>query len=177
MKKSKRTKNPKDLEASQQLKKQLKEIEGFDDRPYNDLSKGELRHDTSGRGQGTCTIGYGTALHDGPCNGSADAYYKKNPISTSTAENWFNNDIAAVEQIIQDKVKVKLTQSQHDALVSFVYNVGDLSDHRADLLNNGKYYKAALTIENGPDTAKGGGYLLSLDKRRYQEATLFLFGP
>jgi GH24 family phage-related lysozyme (muramidase) len=177
MNNSKGTHNPKDLNTSQQLKKHLKEIEGYDERPYNDLSDGDLRHDTTGQGQGTCTIGWGTALHSGPCNGPADTALKKQPISSRTAELWFNNDIHAVEQIIQDKVKAKLTQSQYDSLVSFVYNVGDLSNHRADLINDGKYYEAALTIENGPDTAQGGGYLPVLDERRFQEATMFLFGP
>ncbi len=175
--KSVKLNHPKDMNTSDTLKKNLKGIEGFDNRPYNDLSEGDLRHDTTGQGQGTCTIGYGTALHSEPCNRPADTKLKKNPISQATAERWFNNDISAAEQIIQDKIKVDLTQPQFDALVSFVYNVGDLKDSTVKLLNEGNYYEAALTIDSGPYTAQGGGYLSSLEERRHQEATLFLTGP
>lgn len=58
-----------------------------------------------------------------------------------------------------------------------MYNVGDLTDHKAELINDGEYYEAALAVENGPNTAQGGGYLPVLEERRYQEATMFLFGP
>ena len=176
IKKSKNTYDAKRLDTSKKLKDKLKFIEGYDERPYNDLSEGDLRHDTTGQGQGTCTIGYGTALHDGPCNGNADTKLKKNPISQTTAERWFNDDVGVAEQIIQDKIKVKLTQSQFDALVSFVYNVGHLKDDTVQSLNAGKYYEAALTIDSGPYTSNGG-YLSSLEERRHQEATLFLVGP
>lgn len=44
-------------------------------------------------------------------------------ISDTTAEVWFHEDVANAERII-NSINVPLTQSQFDALVSLVYNVG-----------------------------------------------------
>lgn len=72
-------------------------------------------------------------------------------------------------------VKVKLTQNQFDALVSFVYNVGVGAFRTSTLLrklNNGDYVGAAAEFKRWK--FGGGKELPGLVRRRKAEEQLFL---
>jgi GH24 family phage-related lysozyme (muramidase) len=172
IKKSKDTYDPKHLKLSDKGKDFIFDWETFSDIPYNDGRPSKT---------GNCTIGYGTLLHEGTCDGR-DKYWRENPISKETAEKWADKAIAISEQVVRDNVKVKLTQSQFDVLVSYVYNGGGqpgqpfLAKGIPELLNHGKFYEAALAIDAGPYTGKNIGYAPGLENRRHQEATIFLSG-
>ena len=87
---------------------------------------------------------------------------------------------------MQKYIKVPLTQNQHDALVSFFYNVGSQGFYNIDKktgkpttqtqilqkLNRGDYLGAANEFDNW---RKGGGRVLqALVDRRANEKALFL---
>jgi RHS repeat-associated protein len=177
-KKNPNAKNPKDLKTSKQANDQIKEWEGgFYDTPYNDGPDGN---------SGNCTIGYGTMLSAGICSGDIKKQYNPKyggkPLDQAVGEGWFQDDISAAEQIIKDTVHVKLTQSQFDALVSYVYNSGGEPGHWyidkkiPEKLNSGHYYEAAMVINSGPYGGNNVGYAPGLVPRRHQEATMFLSG-
>jgi len=165
-------KDPKNLDLSQSGEDFIFFWEGgWSAVPFNDASGGT----------GDCTIGYGHKLHDGPCDGR-DKYWRDNPISEATARSWAYGSIAIAEEIIEDTVKVPLTQSQFDMLVSYIYNSGGQPGNWyqdkgiPELLNNGNYYEAALVIDSGP-YYQGDWYRPGLEKRRHEESAMFLFGP
>jgi GH24 family phage-related lysozyme (muramidase) len=172
---SPKAKNPKAIKTSQKTKDQIIFWEGgFWETPYLDGPD----HKT-----GNCTIGFGTLLNSGPCSRDTLKYYEKNPLKKSVALTWFERDILKAENIIKTNVHVPLTQSQFDALVSYIYNTGGLPEHPffkkkiPNLLNNGYYYEVASAIESGPITGKYVGYAPGLVDRRQGEAAMFLYGP
>lgn len=78
------------------------------------------------------TIGYGhtRTAHEGMV------------ITEAEAEALLRQDVAWAERAVNNLVKVRLSQSQFDALVSFVYNVGQGAFQRSTLLrllNKGQY--------------------------------------
>lgn len=79
--------------------------EGFVPTPYNDAGKK--------------AIGYGhNIIPSDPAN------VKTGPISIDTGLQVLATDLKKAEQTIKKYVKVSLSQSQFDALVSFIFNVG-----------------------------------------------------
>jgi lysozyme len=83
-------------------------------------------------------------------------------------------DIAHAEKVINDAVKVNISQNEFDALCSFVFNVGAgnfLSSTLLKLLNNGDYHGAANQFRWW-DRA-GGHEMPGLLKRRLAEAAIF----
>lgn len=119
---------------------------------------------------GIPTIGYG---HTGTVNGQKIQMGMK--ITKDKAEDLLKKDLAVFEKGVSASVKVPLTQTQFDALVSFAYNlgVGSLqSSTLLKLLNQKKYKEAA---EEFGKWVKGGGVVLpGLVKRRAEERELFL---
>ena len=79
-------------------------------RPYNDS-------------QGFATIGIGHLLHKSPVT-TAD-YQKWGYLSDKEIYSLFKFDIVERENIVKRLVKVPLKQSEFDAIVSFVFNVGE----------------------------------------------------
>ena len=63
---------------------------------------------------GVWTIGYG----------HTEMVFKGQTISPAQAESLFRHDIFAPEKAIRDHVSVALKQSEYDALVSFIFNLG-----------------------------------------------------
>ena len=64
------------------------------------------------------------------------------PISDATAIKLLQGDLRRFENAVRNHVKVPLTQSQFDALISFSFNVGDGAFIKSTLLkelNNGNY--------------------------------------
>lgn len=96
-------------------------------------------------------------------------------IPLSEAERLLTRDLRVAEKHVNEAVKVKLTQNQFDALVSFVYNVGGgafRSSTLLKLLNAGDYEGAANQF---PRWNKDNGKVVAgLTNRRHEERVLFL---
>jgi lysozyme len=101
--------------------------------------------------------------------------------STTTldqAEAFLHEDVAFAERLVNQRVKVSLTQGQFDALVSFVFNIRNpevqFTEANCTLLrklNAGDYDGAAA--EFGRWTHAGQTVLAGLVTRRAKEAALF----
>jgi lysozyme len=110
------------------------------------------------------TIGYGTTLN----------VKRGQVINEATAMQYLLRDCAKFEKNVNDLVKVKLTQTQFDALVAFVYNVGPgnfKSSTLLSLLNQGDYTSVSKQMARWN---KGNGRVLQgLVRRRATEGALF----
>lgn len=80
----------------------IKKFESFSSTAYKDIA-------------GIWTIGWGHTYGVG----------ERTPrCSDAQAKEWFDDDIKKCESAILEKVKIILTQSELDALCSFIFNVG-----------------------------------------------------
>ena len=131
------------------------EFEGFSAKPYKDSA-------------GIPTIGYGFTYYP---NGVKVRLTDKS-ISVAEGKEIMAKILPKYEKIVNNKVKVKLTQNQFDALVSHTYNTGG-SDTLFKLINE----KASKqTIRNWFETkyiTAGGKKLNGLVRRRKAEADLY----
>jgi len=96
-------------------------------------------------------------------------------ITINQAEQFLLEDVAWASDAVNRLVKVKLTQNQFDALVSFVFNVGATAFSKSTLLrllNAGDYKGAADQFLRWNKQA--GKVLRGLDTRRKEERALFL---
>lgn len=122
---------------------------------------------------GVPTIGYGsTAYADGTPVSMADV-----PITQPQAEHLLRVTLRSYEQSVRDCVRVPLSQSQFDALVSFTYNAGPQALRGSTLLrklNAGDYHGAAA--EFGRWVNADGKRLPGLVRRRADERQLFVDG-
>ena len=106
--------------------KALKEYEGFEANAYKDTG-------------GVWTIGYGTIRwNDRPVEQGM-------VITEKEAELALQADLAWAQTAVNKLVKVPLKQNMFDALVSFVYNIGENAFSRSTMLQllNSKQYDAA----------------------------------
>lgn len=122
---------------------------------------------------GKWTIGYGTIKYP---NGKS--VQKGDTCTAAQAEEWLKHDCAWVDAAVDKYVKVKITQGQHDALASFVYNVGETAFSNSDLLEYLNAGKPDLALKEFPKWNKGTiagrkTVLAGLSNRRAQEAALF----
>lgn len=96
-------------------------------------------------------------------------------IDQETADRLLKTGLVSYENDVLKLVKVKLTQGQFDALVSFAYNVGSRSLSTSTLLkklNGGDVNGAA---DEFPRWNKAGGKVMSgLTRRREAERAMFL---
>jgi lysozyme len=117
-----------------------------------------------GTGGEPWTIGYG---HTGGV--------KKGDVCTEEeALDWLRDDCGAAEACITAHVLVELTQSQYDALVSFIFNVGCgnfKGSTLCKLINAGDMDSAAEQFVRWNKAA--GKVLAGLTRRREAEATMF----
>jgi len=132
----------------------IKGHEGFVPKIYNDS-------------YGYKTIGYGHLLKEG------EEKLFANGITREQAEQLLKEDLKIAEKAVNLWVEVPLNQNQFDALVSFVFNVGQGNFRRSTLLkklNNGDYMGAADEFLKwiGKPPLKG------LIRRRAEERKLFL---
>lgn len=96
-------------------------------------------------------------------------------ITEAQAEKFLYLDIAWAEEAVNTLVKVRLTQNQFDALVSFVFNVGAGAFSKSTLLrllNAGDYEGAANQFLRW--NKQKGKVLNGLTRRRQEEMELFL---
>jgi lysozyme len=129
---------------------------------------------------GLPTIGYGHLLTDSEMasgriviNGVSVNY--KNGITMKQVMDLKKQDLARFETFVMNNVKVKLTQSMFDALVSFAFNVGNGNLQRSTLLrvlNRGEYTVAANEFLKW--NRAGGKVLAGLTRRREAERQMFL---
>lgn len=130
----------------------IKSFEGFRGRAYKCPA-------------GVWTIGYG---HTGPEVKSGSV------ITEWQGGELLKKDVARFEKAIDNVVKVPLNQNQFDALVSFVFNIGEGAFGKSTLLKllNAKDYTGAAA--QFPRWNKGGGKVLpGLVNRRAAERKLF----
>lgn len=98
-------------------------------------------------------------------------------ITQQRADELFLQDLAKFERGVQDLVKVRVSENQFGALVSFAYNVGLGAFKESTLLrlvNEAKFQAASNEFEkwtNGGDPPKPMGGLI---RRRRKERELFL---
>ncbi|EIZ8938103.1 lysozyme [Salmonella enterica] len=123
-----------------------------------------------GTGGAPWTIGYGWTH---PVDGKPVKPGMK--IEQETADRLLKTGLVSYENDVLKLAKVKLTQGQFDALVSFAYNVGSRSLSTSALLkklNDGDVKGAA---DEFPRWNKAGGKVLNgLTRRREAERALFL---
>lgn len=143
----------------------IKGWEGFRAKMYNDPV-------------GHCTIGYGTLLHTGNCDGRPSEQAYINGISEEDATQLLMQRAGEFQQIVNDSVTVALNQNQNDALVSLAYNIGGGNFQKSTLLKrlNDGNYDAVPTEMKKWTKARQKGQLVDLPglvKRRAAEAELF----
>lgn len=110
------------------------------------------------------TIGYG----------HTENVYSSDKITKDEAEYLLCKDIAKCEAVINKYVTVSLSQGQFDALVSFVFNLGELNFRSSTLLkklNSGQTNEVAKEFERW--NRVGGQVSDGLSKRRLAESKLF----
>lgn len=135
----------------------IKRFEGLELAAYQDIA-------------GIWTIGYG---HTGP---DVKPGMK---ISESEAEDLLKKDLKPREHAIESLVKVPLNQNEFDALVSFVYNVGENAFKNSTArarLNRGDYAGAAEALTWWNKATINGVLqpVTGLTRRRAAESALFL---
>ena len=118
---------------------------------------------------GKLTIGYGHVI--------TKAHIKdfEKPITEQRARQILMMDMTYAQQAVDRLVKVPLTQNQFDALVSFVFNIGEGAFAASTLLrylNKGRYQEAAVEFMRWIHA--GGKRLDGLIRRRRAEQELFL---
>lgn len=120
---------PLELAPSDDVKDRLKKREEYVAKPYHS------------DGSDDCTIGFGHLLHHGPCTDEDYAKYGEG-WTEEEALKVFEKDVQAHEEIVKKHVKVDLSQGEYDALVHFVFNVGESKFKTSTLLkklNSGDY--------------------------------------
>lgn len=100
-------------------------------------------------------------------------------ISREQAQILFSEDVEWAVAAVNKKVKVGLTQNQFDALVSFVFNLGEANFASSTLLrklNKGDYDGAAEQFPRWNKQRQNGKLVVlrGLVRRRAQEMELFL---
>jgi lysozyme len=118
-----------------------------------------------GTGGEPWTIGYG---HTGGVK-------EGDTCTEEDATDWLQEDCREAEACIAAYVHLILTQNQHDALTSFVFNCGCgnfKSSTLCRLVNAGDF---AAAVQQFARWNKGGGRILAgLTRRRAAEAALFM---
>lgn len=123
-----------------------------------------------GTGGSPWTIGYGWTR---PVDGKPVKPGMK--IDQATADRLLKTGLVSYENDVLKIVKLKLTQGQFDALVSFAYNVGSRALSTSTLLkklNAGDHSGAAAEFLRW--NKAGGKVLTGLTRRREAERALFL---
>ena len=130
-------------------------FEGFSAKPYLDSA-------------GIPTIGYGNTYYPG----GKKVTMKDPAISKEKGAELFSVVLPAYEKIVNNKIKVTLTQNQFDALVSHTHNTGG-SDTLFSLINKKASPEAIRDWFTSRYITAGGKVLNGLIKRRKAEADLF----
>ncbi len=143
----------------------IKSFEGFRSTMYNDPV-------------GHCTIGYGTLIHRGNCNGDSSEQPFRNGVSDAQATQLLVDRLNEFQLTVNNSVTVELNAGQFDSLVSFTYNVGPgnfRSSTLLRLLNQGNYNVVPSELRKWTKGSVNGRLvdLPGLVRRRNAEADLF----
>lgn len=123
-----------------------------------------------GTGGAPWTIGYGWTH---PVDGKPVKPGMK--IDQDTADRLLKTGLVSYENDVLKLAKVKLTQGQFDALVSFAYNIGSRSLSTSTLLKKLNDGDAKGAADEFPRWNKAGGKVMSgLTRRREAERAMFL---
>ena len=140
-------------------------------KPYND-------------GYGNWTIGYGHKIT------AEEAAAMSEGIDQATADAMLAEDIAWIEAGVNNNFDGELTQNEFDALVSLGFNIGRSALVNSDIFDyaevtdpsyftkpyDKKAYEAAVLQKFRQYINSGETYSLGLDRRRVDEAEMFLYG-
>ncbi len=140
--------------------KLIKRFEGFFAKVYLDAA-------------GLPTIGYGHLILP------HEKHLLKNTITEAKAGELLKADIAVAETAVARLIRVPLTDSQFDALVSFTFNLGAGALQRSTLrakLNREEYWSVPAELMRWIYAADGRK-IPGLIMRRMAEVELFSFGP
>jgi len=101
------------------------------------------------------------------------------PVNASEAANLLSLDLAPVERLVNEKVTRPLTQSQFDALVSFVFSIGGDAFEQSQVLrrvNAGEFVAAACAMDAWRKSDVSGELEVvdALVRRRSAEKAMFL---
>lgn len=137
-------------------------VEGFRSECYDDSA-------------GYCTIGFGHLIHRGATgtDPGAEAAFVDG-ISETDALEVLRKDVNIAEAAVKRHVQVPLLQGQFDALVSFVFNIGETAFAGSTLLkhlNESNYASAQAQFHRW--TFAGGKSVKGLVTRRRLEAAMF----
>jgi lysozyme len=113
---------------------------------------------------GRWTIGYG----------HAEGVHEGDTCTQEQAEQWLEQDVQWAESVVNNHVTIPLTQTQFDALVDFVFNVGSGNFEHSSLLelvNTGDFEQAAQQFEKWSHA--GGVVVAGLLRRRIAEEQEF----
>lgn len=120
-------------------------------------------------GGGVWTIGYGHTGHD---------VFEGLEITEFEAERLFKNDVRRAERAVSVGILgVPVSQSQFDALVSLVFNVGTAAFYESRMalkLRSRDFFGAANEFDDW--VHDNGKVVAGLVKRRAREKSLFLAG-
>lgn len=140
------------MQTSSEGKELIKRFESFSAKPYLCPA-------------GVATVGFGST--DG-------VTLNMKPITLSEGERLLTKDLRWVDAAINKHVKVPLTQNQHDALASFVFNVGEAKFAKSrllKLLNKGQYDEVPPQLRLWVHSK--GKKLKGLERRRDAEVALW----
>lgn len=144
------------MEVSDAFPQHIETIEGFRPRAYKDVA-------------GTVTIGYGHVVKPG------EAYLAVSTITRDTAAQILREDTKHAVAVVNDAVKVPLRQEQFDALVSFVFNVGEGAFRSSTLLRKlNAGHCCAVPDEMRRWVRAGGVVRAGLIARRKAEIALYV---
>jgi lysozyme len=107
--------------------------------------------------------------------GRAHGVKRGDTCTKEQAEHWLDEDMLNASMTVERFVKVPLTNSQKDALVSLVFNIGEGAFQKSTLLrllNMGDYIGASSQFDRWVHAS--GNVMPGLVKRRKQEKALFL---
>jgi lysozyme len=117
------------------------------------------------------TIGYGNTYYPS----GKKVTMQDNPISLATARWMFKEIADEFAEDVDKLIKVKLTQNQYNAIVSFAFNCGISALKKSTLLKKVNINPDDITITNEflKWNKAGGRVLNGLTKRRTIEAKIY----
>lgn len=136
-------------------------------RAFIEAFEGKFLH-TYDDGTGVLTIGYGHTSMAGP-----PIVVHGQTITEAECDAMLAADLGKVEQSVQRCIKVPMTQTQFDALVSFDFNTGSLAKSSIDDKINAGNVSAAMSTLLQYDHA-AGRQMDGLTRRRQAERLMFL---
>lgn len=125
-----------------------------------------------------CTIGYGTLLHRGPCDGTESTRFTRG-ISREQGLTMIMDRLMPIASSVRNRISAALTQNQLDALIDFAYTTGPGSNLLGDLIrhaNAGQNALVATRMRQYTGAANAEGKIVrppGLVRRRGEEAVMW----